>query len=73
MKAVKKILTFLADMSGKGGGEQEGKNCLEFSEFSCFKKLIKKILTFLLICPLRPRGGGLKALADMSVMNGRFF
>ena len=43
MKAVKKILTFLADMSGKGGGEQEGKNYWTFGEYMRIYSQLRRI------------------------------
>ena len=69
-------------MSVKGGGANpcplrdisffKGKKCLESLKRKIIFVLWRKKLTFLLINPLRPGRGELKAYAEMSVKNVRF-
>ena len=67
MKHTKKELTFLADMSTKGGGLTpcplsffvgRGKDSWKFLISEKKKFVSMKKLTFLLICALRLRAGG---------------
>ena len=46
---------------------------LNFCEIFLFVYMENNLFTFLLICPLRPREGKLKAFVNMSAKNGSFF